>query len=177
MIYYTSDPHFFHENMIRLCDRPFQGVEEMNQVIIERWNNVVKSNDSIYILGDFAMRYPDTQSVYRLIEQLNGRKYLITGNHDKLRKDIKFCNYFEYVKNYDEIVDKNRRVILFHYPMEDWNGRWRGSYHLYGHIHNSKQCVHGHVENRFNVCMDVNDFTPVTLDQLIRQEKRGVLDV
>ena len=177
MIYYTSDPHFFHENMIRLCNRPFQTVEEMNQVILERWNLTVGKNDIIYILGDFAMRYENPQDVYNLLTRLHGKKVLITGNHDKLRKDIKFCKYFDYVKNYDEIVDNNRRVILFHYPMEDWNGRWRGSYHLYGHIHNSDKCVYRHIENRFNVCSDVHNFTPVTLDQLIEQERKGLLNV
>ena len=177
MIYYTSDPHFFHENMIRLCSRPFQTVEEMNQVILERWNLTVGKNDIIYILGDFAMRYENLQDVYNLLTRLHGKKVLITGNHDKLRKDIKFCKYFDYVKNYDEIVDNNRRVILFHYPMEDWNGRWRGSYHLYGHIHNSDKCIHGHIENRFNVCSDVHNFTPITLDQLIEQERKGLLNV
>lgn len=176
MIYYTSDPHFFHENMIRLCNRPFQNVEEMNRVIQENWNNVVGKNDTIYILGDFAMRYENPKDVYNLLNHLNGRKILITGNHDKLRKDSKFCNYFEYVKNYDEILDNNRRVILFHYPMEDWNGKFRGSYHLYGHIHNNTSCIHGHIEHRFNVCQDIHNFIPVTLNQLIYMENNFTME-
>lgn len=158
---------FFHENIIRLCNRPFKDVAEMNSAIINNWNRVVTQKDTVYILGDVAMGKATSDDVCNILRQLKGKKVLITGNHDKLKNDSKFHNCFEYVKNYDEITDGNRRVILFHYPIEDWNGKFRGSYHLYGHIHNNANAVGGHILNRFNVGVEAIDYTPITLNTLI----------
>lgn len=127
--------------------------------------------DEVYILGDFAFKYPDMQSVYAILDRLNGKKYLVRGNHDKTTKDIKFCNYFEWVKEYAEIDDNGKWVVLFHYPMEDWNGRYRNAYHLFGHIHNNYNDVKKDIPRRFNVGVDVNGFEPKTLDELIEENK------
>lgn len=176
MIYYISDTHFFHDNAIRLNNRPFKSVEEMNETMITNWNCKVDKDDTVYFLGDFAYKCNNPNEVRDLVSKLNGNIHFICGNHDKLLKDFKFRSFFKSIKQYDEIEDNGRRVILLHYPMEDWNGKYRGSYHLYGHVHNNKEAISGHIQNRFNVGVDVNNFTPVTLDELIAQQASYKLD-
>lgn len=166
--FYISDPHFFHENIIHLCDRPFKSVEEMNETIVTNWNSVVEKGDLVYILGDFAMRWQDPKQVYDILERLNGQKFLVRGNHDRLHKDAKFRSYFEFIKDYETVNDDGRMVVLFHYPIEDWNGRFRGSYHLFGHIHQNEKNAHP-MPRRYNVSVDVNNYTPQTLNQLIEK--------
>ena len=80
MIYFTADMHFNHKNIIRHCNRPFESVEEMNEVIIARFNAKVKQKDSLYILGDAVWGSAD--SANKIMKRLNGKKFLIRGNHD-----------------------------------------------------------------------------------------------
>ena len=160
MKYYIADTHFNHENIIKYCNRPFMSVDRMNECIIERWNKKVKAGDDVYILGDFCMG--NQEEVDKFLRRLNGNKYLILGNHDRVTNDNRG---FVWVKNIADIKDNGRHVILFHYPIESWNGKFHGAYHLYGHIHNSE--IVQKIENRFNAGVDVNDFEPKTLDELI----------
>lgn len=80
MIYFTSDHHFGHENIIRLCGRPFDSVKEMNDAMVERWNNVVADEDTVYVVGDFALG--KISETLQYVGKLNGKKILIVGNHD-----------------------------------------------------------------------------------------------
>lgn len=171
MIYYISDLHFNHEGIIRLCHRPYSSIKEMNEDLINKWNNKVKAEDTVYFLGDFSFKCPSQDSI-SFLARLNGKKYFIKGNHDKksLLDTFKHMGLIEDYYIYTEIVDNNRRVVLFHYPIEDWNGQYRGSYHLYGHVHN---CVNGYrnITNRFNVSAEVIGYEPVTLDELIQNQE------
>ena len=81
MIYFTIDMHLGHENIIRLCNRPFSNVEEMDQALIDNWNRRVQPQDTIYILGDLMFRNKKPPEEY--LRQLNGKKHLIIGNHDR----------------------------------------------------------------------------------------------
>lgn len=172
MIYYTSDLHGFHENIIRICNRPYVTVEDMNADIVAKWNAKVKSEDDVYILGDMFFKYTDIQQVKDILNTLNGKKHLIKGNHDKFLKQLRWQDYFEEVVYYKEINDNGRMVCLFHYPIEEWNGYYRNSYMLYGHVHGNMDNIKQH-PRKFNVGVDVNDFEPKTLDELI--EKYGCL--
>ena len=80
-IYFWADPHFGHANIMKYCSRPFQSVEEMNEVLVARWNARVKPGDNIYVLGDFmwARRRDDIEM---MLSRLNGNKFLVIGNHD-----------------------------------------------------------------------------------------------
>jgi calcineurin-like phosphoesterase family protein len=81
-VFFTSDTHFNHANVIKYCVRPFASIEEMNRVMIERWNAVVGPEDTVYHLGDFAMGKPSEWPAF--LRQLNGaKKILIRGNHDR----------------------------------------------------------------------------------------------
>lgn len=170
MIYYTSDPHIGHENIIRLCNRPYMSVEEMNEDIIAKWNAKVKHNDDVYILGDMFFKFGDIQNVIDVLKKLNEKKHLIKGNHDKFLKQIRWQDYFESLDLYKEIDDNGRMVCMFHYPIEEWNGYYRNSYMLYGHVHENMDGIKQH-PRKFNVGVDVNGFEPKTLDELIRGDK------
>lgn len=170
MIYYTSDLHIGHENIIRLCKRPYSNDREMGVDLIRRWNNKVTANDTVYILGDMFFRYEDIEVVKTTLKQLNGKKILIKGNHDNFLNQIKWQDYFSTVKDIMKIKDNGRDVVLMHYPIEEWDGFFRGSYHLYGHVHNSDNGLRV-IDRRYNVGVDVNDFEPKTLDELIERNK------
>ena len=172
MIYYTSDLHLGHDNIIRLCNRPYKDARTMGVDIIQRWNKKVHVEDTVYILGDMFFKYQDIDVVKTILKQLNGKKILIRGNHDNFLNQIVWKDYFASVKDYMRINDNGRDVILFHYPIEEWDGYFRGSYHLYGHVHNSDNGTVGVKKNRFNVGVDVNDFEPKTLDELINKNKK-----
>ena len=171
MKYYISDLHFGHENIIRLCNRPFKNVREMDETLIKNWNSVIKPEDEVYILGDLIFRASKAPADY--FSKLNGKKYLIKGNHDKINYQWK--PYFEWIKDYAEVEDNGRRVILSHYPMVEWNGFFRGSIHLFGHIHNNTENnsykIMRNIDNAYNVGADIIEFTPQTLDNIIHYNK------
>ena len=177
MIYYISDLHIGHKNILKLSNRPFKNIEEMLEKIIENWNNVVKQDDDVYILGDMFYRFGG--NVKNIIRNLNGHKHLIIGNHDKqLLNDKAALELFYSVDYYKEIKDtlygKDKFVILSHYPMCEWNGFYRNSIHLYGHIHNSINTtfkIMRNIPNAYNVGADILDFTPCTLEQIIEKNK------
>ena len=164
MKYYISDLHLFHNRILEKFIRPFSSVEEMHEMIINNWKNKVKADDTVYILGDVGMYHP--KEIGNILNNLPGHKILITGNHDF--KNIHSGSYkkvFDKITSYLEIEDNGRNVILFHYPIEDWNGKYREYYHLHGHIHNNEDSL-SQKERRFNVSAEVVDYTPVSLDEL-----------
>ena len=175
MNYYTSDLHLGHENIISICKRPFATVEEMDEILITNWNSVVKAEDTVFILGDLI--YKNARAPEYYLDRLKGKKVLILGNHDTwFRKNlIKYERYFENTEGYHylEVSDQGRRVVLFHYPILEWNAYYRGAYHIYGHVHDdfkSSDINYRIVRNEtkmLNACSDLNYFYPVTLDQLI----------
>ena len=140
MKYYISDLHLFHNRILEKFNRPFSSVEEMHEMIINNWKNKVKADDTVYILGDVGMYHP--KEIGNILNNLPGHKILITGNHDF--KNIHSGSYkkvFDKITSYLEIEDNGRNVILFHYPIEDWNGKYREYYHLHGHIHNNEDSL------------------------------------
>ena len=164
MKYYISDLHLFHNRILEKFNRPFSSVEDMHEMIINNWKNKVKTDDTVYILGDVGMYHP--KEIGNILNNLPGHKILITGNHDF--KNIHSGSYkkvFDKITSYLEIEDNGRNVILFHYPIEDWNGKYREYYHLHGHIHNNEDSL-SQKERRFNVSAEVVDYTPVSLDEL-----------
>lgn len=175
MNYYISDLHMFHDNILKLCKRPYSNVEDMNNDIIRRWNARVTPEDDVYILGDMFFKHKDIETVKNVLKQLKGKKHIIRGNHDKFLNQIRWQDYFESVDAYKEIDDRGRMVILFHYPIEEWNGYYRTSYHLFGHVHQNDTNLKYH-ERKINVGADVTDFEPKTLDELIRNNVKKPID-
>lgn len=188
MNYYISDLHLGHANILRFENRPFQTVEKMTERVIKNWNEAVSPSDTVYVVGDMFFK-ASTSLPNLVLPQLNGKKYLIRGNHDKNHGEWK---YYQDVLDYADIVDfaeddaTGRRVILCHYPIPCFNGHMYGAYHLYGHVHMSPEydameqtrnilesMVYNdgktHPCNMYNVgCMlPYMNYTPRTLDEII----------
>lgn len=174
MNYYIADTHFFHANIIKLNNRPFKDVIEMNETLISNWNKKVKENDTIYILGDFAYKTYENNVLY-LLDRLNGNKILVTGNHDGIiLKSPNLRKKFSKIISYLEVNDNGKHIILFHYPIAEWNGFFKdNTYHFYGHIHNNKNEVFYIMEkisHAFNVGVDVINFEPKTAEEIINNK-------
>lgn len=135
MNYYIADTHFGHRNVIKFDSRPFDSMDEMEKIIINNWNSVVNDEDVVYVLGDFSW-YKEEKTL-EILDMLNGKKVLIMGNHDRISPAVakKFSSRVTYL----EINDGEDRVVMSHYPMPFWNGQFRNTVHLYGHVHNSYQ--------------------------------------
>ena len=166
MIYFTSDLHLGHNNIIKLSDRPFRNIDEMNRALIQNWNAVVSPRDEIYILGDLSFR-KNAEDVNEWLKKLNGIKYLIKGNHDKYLDSPDFEKQaFGWVKDYFVLPYNKIRFVLFHYPIHEWDGYFQETVHLHGHVHEKLiQGQHEQKERRaINVGVDVSGFMPVSID-------------
>ena len=168
MIYFTSDLHLGHKNIIEYEDRPWKSVEDMTIGFILNWNKVVKPNDEVYILGDFAFQnsYMTPFLITDILSRLNGKKHLIIGNHDTyINKQSFNPRYFEEMVHYKELKINGKFIILSHYPIEDWNGKYHGAIHLHGHTHQPDSRPE---MNRYNVGCMLYDYKPITLDYLLK---------
>ena len=137
-VWFTSDTHFSHENIIRFCKRPFANVEEMNEHIISEWNKVVGPDDTIFHLGDFAW---GGSSVWNdVLSRLNGHKILIIGNHDIKNLRANYSKYFDAITFQMQILVEGQTIILNHYPFLAFGGAYRGQpvWQLFGHVHSQK---------------------------------------
>lgn len=173
MIYFISDLHLGHKNIIKLCNRPFNSMEEMDEILISNWNKKVKKDDTVYIVGDFIW---NSQDVEKYITRLSGKKILIVGNHDKWADIGRYTQYFEKITKYEEVSLNGHQITFCHYPMLEWkNSRKEGTkklgYLVYGHIHNNVKPEYKilfKMPNALNAGVDINNFTPVSFDQLIK---------
>ena len=201
MRYYISDCHFFHRRLNDMMDtRGFQDEETMNEYMIQQWNEKVRRNDEVVILGDFS--WGRSQQTAQVLERLNGRKFLITGNHDHFLKEKDFDStlYFEWVEPYKEINDNRRRIILSHYPIVCYNHQFKRNeknepttYMLHGHIHKTQDQVYldtyidmvskqehikvdGSVESTpvqiINCFCMYSNYVPMTLDEWIEIDRK-----
>lgn len=166
-IFFISDTHFGHKNILKYEDRPFKTIEEMDDALITNWNSKVSNTDSIYILGDFS--FGDKDYTIKLLNKLNGNKFLIKGNHDHVLKERDVYNKFAWVKDYYILKHNNLKLVLFHYPIQVWDCRHHNSIHLYGHIHSNKgnHSMEYNISNSYNVGADVNNFTPIELNEIL----------
>src|SRR5690606_6132282 len=113
MMWFTSDTHFYHRKVIEYCDRPFSTVETMNEALIENWNKVVKKNDVIFVLGDFA--FAGVNQTKKILDRLNGQKILVRGNHDPHAKLMLDAGFSKVVEN--EMINLGgENVLLSHFP-------------------------------------------------------------
>ncbi len=167
--YFTSDTHFGHENIIKYCKRPFSSIDEHDAALIKNWNDVVPEDGIVFHLGDVAFGDPDR--VNEILKQLNGKIYLVIGNHDwrRIVSDHKWR--FEDMTQQINMKIGKRHIILNHYPMLAFSGAWRGedaTYQLFGHVHTSPYTDEGIDQARmkmlfttqYDVGVDNNNFQP-----------------
>jgi calcineurin-like phosphoesterase family protein len=165
-IYFTSDTHYGHANIIKYSKRPFNDAAEMNKILVKNWNKKVTPNDEVYHLGDVGMGREDFIS--GILGRLNGRKYLIKGNHDKKTwKAASFQKHWIWIKDYFELTVNGQFIVLHHYPELTWNKGHHGSWMLHGHCHHSID--HLNVDTtRLDVGVDGPgfDYSPLSFDEV-----------
>ena len=171
--FFTSDLHFGHTNILKYENRPFKNTDEMDKALIKNWNKVVDKNDEVYILGDFSF-HRDEEKTLKILQQLNGRKYLICGNHDNsIFTSHRVRAQFVWLRPYYKLKVNGIDVVLFHYPIQVWDCRHHGAIHLYGHIHSNlgNHAMQYEIPNSYNVGVDVNNYTPISFEEIL--EKLG----
>lgn len=177
-IFFTSDNHFGHLNVINYCNRPFSSVWEMDEIMIYRWNTTVKEYDTVYHLGDFTLG--NRVKALEILNRLNGNINIIEGNHDFRwfkhfnfnEAGIEVLNSIYELKGYSPIP-----IVLCHYPMASWPMSHYGSLHLHGHTHgkigiigkSSDTDLPPNQDNgtRIDVGVDSWDYYPVSLEELL----------
>lgn len=147
----------------------------MNDTLIHNWNAYVTDYDEIYILGDFLYK-GNGSDANKILRRLAGKKYLIRGNHDKFLDDPEFdTSLFEWVRSYYELEYQKQKFVLFHYPILEWQGFFRDTIHLYGHVHNSgkdpeqRKRLEILGSRAINVGVDVNDFYPISIKSILKK--------
>lgn len=152
--WFTADTHFGQEKLLQLQPRPYSSLAEMEEDLIRRWNEVVKPGDIVYHLGDFAVgKAEDKPRLQVIFNRLNGEKMLVSGNHDNRNAFIKKLGW-KWVGDIKNISVDGIDVVLFHWPMQAWDGSMTGSWHLYGHVHGMLP------EHRATLKMDVGVDVP-----------------
>lgn len=170
-VYFTSDTHFYHTNIIGFCKRPFKNVQDMNEVLIANWNRVVAQDDIVFHLGDFCLG--GSHEWISILDRLNGKIYLILGNHDMKNIRQGYINRFESVAMQMYIEVDKQKIYLNHCPFLCYGGSYDGTWQLFGHVHTSKNNT-GKDASRLNmlfptqydVGVDNNDFAPVSYEQV-----------
>ena len=136
--YYIADLHLGHANVIRFDNRPFADLNEMHNTILDNWNKTVTGNDTVYILGDMIWAKESEWPFW--LGPLAGKKVLITGNHDPKQFSAATKKFFQDIKDYKDIADNGRRVLLCHYAMPFHMAAYSDNcYMLYGHVHNTRE--------------------------------------
>lgn len=167
-IYFTSDTHFFHANIIKYCNRPFDSVEEMNESLIERWNAVVSKNSIVYHLGDFA--FAAHENISKVCSRLNGNIILVKGNHDKFPQSmVGSGKAFSQAHNYLEInIEDYPPMTLNHYAQRTWNKARYGAYHLFGHSHGNMEPLNRSVDVGVDSSFitGIKEYRPFHIDEI-----------
>lgn len=202
-IYFTSDQHYGHGNVIWYCKRPFadatliklkrdydeavaskhsqkstvdqlkriyknalyDAVKVMDAEMIKKHNSKVQPDDTVYMIGDVA--FYDEAKTGRILDQLNGKKILVYGNHDKGIKMSSFLqSKFEKCVDYLEINVGNQMIVMSHYAMLVWNKSHHGSWMIHGHSHGSlKYPYDGKI---LDVGVDAHDMEVLSFDDVRR---------
>lgn len=171
-VFFTSDTHWGHGNIIKFCDRPFKDVEEMNYKLIENWNKKVPQDGLVFHLGDFAWGGSDMWKNIR--QQLNGEIILIKGNHDqKNMSSTAEQTLFKHSAWQMLIEVEGRKVLLNHFPFLCYAGVYRDPkglvYNLFGHVHSGPgkkgedipRLIHT-FPTQYDVGVDNNDYEPIS---------------
>lgn len=169
-IFFTSDTHFNHDREFVYSPRGFKTIQEMNGTLVKNWNETVGNDDDIYVLGDFFLG-TDFNYIQEVINKLNGRIHLVTGNHDTPSKITEYTSWNNIVEIADalRIRYKKREFFLCHYPVltasleQDPD---KAVINLFGHTH-SKDKFYEDRPYMYNVAVDANDNKPVEIEEIL----------
>ena len=159
--WFTSDTHFNHKNIIKYCNRPFSSVEEMNDTMISNWNQLVKPEDTIFHLGDFA--FGRSESIKSILSSLNGRKILVLGNHDRSLQRMRDLGFDVVSRRYRRCYI-GRSLIMCHKVQH----ASKCEFALVGHVHDAWKFRTVNNIKAMNVGVDVCNFYPVNLDEILK---------
>ena len=172
-VFFTSDTHFYHSNIINFCGRPFKNVEVMNETLIANWNSVIGPDDIVFHLGDFCLG--GSAEWANILNRLNGKIYLIVGNHDIKNLRQGYYSRFEHIAMQMHIEVGKQKIYLNHSPFLCYGGAYRDTWQLFGHVHTSKQNtgidaprLNMLFPTQYDVGVDNNNFTPVSFEQVRR---------
>ena len=172
-VFFTSDTHFGHSNIIKYCQRPFNSAEHMDEVLINNWNEVVSPKDIVFHLGDFC--FGSDKEWIKILQRLNGTKYLILGNHDlkKIANSNQIKDYFADINMQMRVVVDKQKMLLNHYPFLCFEGGYQNVWQLFGHVHSSKHSTGLDKERlvhlfptQYDVGVDNNNYRPVSFSQV-----------
>lgn len=172
-LFFTSDTHFFHANIIKYANRPFGSVEEMNKELIRRWNETVPENGVVYHLGDFSFGW--SKEWWSIIPKLNGKIHLILGNHDMDHIGEPYMDLFASVNEQVTLNVNGQMIILNHNPFLCFGGAYKDTWQLFGHVHSGPNSLgNGKDESRlkylfptqYDVGVDNNDYRPISYAQV-----------
>ncbi len=170
-LFFTSDHHFYHEKVIEYCSRPFLSAEEMNEIMVERWNKVVPSKALVVHTGDFGFFKNQPNGTYdKLRKRLNGRILLTLGDHDKPRIFLNNSRKDIILEGFVCIKEKRGRtdeIIACHYSMNTWPKKHYGTKHVFGHSHGSTIGIGA----SFDCGVDSHDFYPWSFEEAMEKFK------
>ena len=183
-VFFTSDYHLFHENILKFDGRPFDTVEEMHSEMISRHNSLVSPDDIVFNLGDCCHGFRGSDSeLSNIITQFNGKIYYVPGNHeDHLRIIQKHWTVLPQIQDIN-IVDYNQIVNLCHFPIRVWDRAHWKSWHFFGHLHGGCKDDNGKRLNHDKklLCKDVgimtNDYYPILFDDIVDEFKDYSQDI
>lgn len=170
-IWLTSDTHFGHANILRLAERPFADVDEMQRALLAEINARVAPGDDLYILGDFSfkMTVDAAREVRRKIRC--ERVHLVPGNHDKDWSQPAVAGTFIVEPPICKVkLEGGKRLIMSHYPLLEWQGMAHDTVHLHGHIHATRVYNEANRERgwrRYDVGVDANGYRPVSVEEVL----------
>lgn len=186
-IFFSSDQHFGHRNVLNFCRRPFANEKEMGQALIDNWNAVVSNDDIVVSMGDFFW-FNDSHSIKKCIDKLNGKEiYIVLGNHDKRESFRRVTDErFHIIDGISHIFlrceDKNRwyqktfEIVCSHYPLMTWSHRDRGAINLFGHIHSGPRAESDYdqdiplwVGQQLDVGVDNQEYKPISFEDVLYQ--------
>lgn len=162
MIWFISDTHFGHTNIMKYEKRPFDSVEEMNSTMIKNWNSLVDPDDIVYHLGDFCFLGKYSEIIF----QLRGKKILIVGNHDASPRKMEKLGFVASLESATVKIE-HHTFFLSHRPCYDLpDGVWN----LHGHVHSKWKTIH---EKRI-ICLSVENwnYCPVSYKEIVREIKQ-----
>jgi len=153
-VFITSDHHFYSDKIRKFWRRPFRNADEMNEVMIQRWNDVVKDGDTVFHLGDFADSW-NYKRIAEIVERLNGSIIVIPGNHDSRRRLLKAG-----LSIADSYIVTINKLLLTHIPLKEI--RNTDCVNVHGHIHTRR--ARG---RRINICVEKTKYQPVPLEEVL----------
>lgn len=160
-IYVIADTHFFHDNIIKYCYRPFQNIEEQDRLLIAKWNSTVTENDLVIHLGDIALS-KKSEDLKNLLSSLKGRIVLVQGNHDRRSRLWYLMNGISFVCDkfiWDGIIFTHRPMLIEKLDEFEFN--------IHGHIHEKLKTHPKYI----NVSVEQIKYTPINLERLLWERR------